>query len=139
MGELAEAYLSNYRYGQAERTAGREPDINHPSWELFGAADAIASRGDLDDAWELNIQLVKRCASIPELAYVAAGPVEDMMNRLDDAHIDAILKRASEDPRWRFAIAATYTTRMGPRLARAVERIQLESSEEQRAAATGLG
>src|SRR5690242_13843229 len=100
MAELADAYLINYRYSQAERAAGRQPDINHPSWESFGTVDRLVLHGDLVDAWELNIELVKSCTSIGELAYVAAGPVEDMMNRLDETQIDTILKRADDDPRW---------------------------------------
>lgn len=138
LGELADAYLSHYRRTQAERTAGREPDIKHPDWEAFGRVDRLISTGDIEDVWELNIELVKRCSSVSELAYVAAGPIEDMMNRLDETQIDAVLKRADEDPRWRFAVAATHTSRMVPRLAAVIERIRRESTEEQRAEATGL-
>jgi len=69
---------------------------------------------------------------------VAAGPVEDMLNRLGDDEVGAVLKRASEDPRWRYAIAGTYTSRMTTRLAAAIERIQRENTAHELEAATHL-
>ena len=59
---------------------------------------------DVEALQEVNIELVRRCKSIDELSYVAAGPVEDLLNRLGDDGVDAVLRRASEDPRWKYGM-----------------------------------
>jgi len=138
MGDLAESYLREYRRSRASAGTGRKLDPEDPDAPAFDRVLDLVLTDDVVALWEVNIELIKRCQSIAELSYVAAGPVEDMLNRLGDDEVGAVLKRASEDPRWRYAIAGTYTSRMTTRLAAAIERIQRENTAHELEAATHL-
>lgn len=138
MGDLADAYLRHYRRTRAEAAIGQNHDPQDPDAEAVDRVLDLTLNDDVEALWEVNIELLKRCQSLYELSYVAAGPVEDMLNRIGDAEIGTVLKRASEDPLWKYAIAGTYTSRMTPRLAAAIERIQRENTVQQLEAATGL-
>lgn len=138
IAELADAYLRHYRRSRAEAAAGRKLDADDPDVAAFDRVLDFVLTDDVQALWEVNIELIRKCESIDELSYVAAGPVEDMLVRLGDDETGAVLSRASEDPRWNYAIAATYTSRMRPRLAAAIEKIQRGSTAGARQAATGL-
>jgi hypothetical protein len=138
MADLAESYLREYRRSRAAAGIGRKLDAQDPDAQAFDRVLDLVLTDEVEALWEVNIELIRRCQSIDELSYVAAGPVEDMLNRLRDDEVDAVLKRASEDPRWRYAIAGTYTSRMTTRLAAAIERIQRENTAQELGAATRL-
>ena len=137
-GDLADLYLRHYRRTRAEAAIGRKHDPQDPDADAFDRVQDLVLNDDVEALWKVNIELIRRCQSIDELSYVAAGPVEDMLTRLGDDEIGAVLKRASEDPPWKYAIAGTYTTRMTPRLAGAIGRIQQENTAYELEAATGL-
>ena len=114
IAELADAYLRHYRRSRAEAAAGRKLDADDPDVAAFDRVLDFVLTDDVQALWEVNIELIRKCESIDELSYVAAGPVEDMLVRLGDDETGAVLSRASEDPRWNYAIAATCTHAGGP-------------------------
>jgi hypothetical protein len=138
MGDLAESYLREYGRSRAAAATGRKLDPHDPDAQAFDRVLDFVLTDDVEALQEVNIELVRRCQSIDELSYVAAGPVEDLLNRLGDDEVDAVLRRASEDPRWKYAIAGTYTSRMTTRLAAAIEKIRRENTAHELAAATRL-
>ena len=66
-----------------------------------------------DEAWTLILELIDRASDELTLAYIAAGPLEDLINWHGPASIDRIEARALADPKFRRALRGVWP-REGP-------------------------
>ena len=106
--ELLEAYLA---YGARNRQAATESDLE---W-AFGRVDDLIREAPPADALALALALVQRTSDDALLAYVAAGPVEDLLCRHGESVLEPLLAAADRDPRVRVALERTWgSNRMDP-------------------------
>jgi hypothetical protein len=61
-----------------------------------------------DDSLPLLVDLAEFCASAQALAYLGAGPVEDLVKRADDALFARMLTAAQKSARFRRALATIW-------------------------------
>ncbi|MGZ3426238.1 MAG: DUF6869 domain-containing protein [Polyangia bacterium] len=100
---LVVAYWHDYitRHVQRDKI---EADRWFWAWE---AVDAIV-HDDPEAALWLTVELAEYCVSAQALAYLGAGPVEDLVKTADDALFARILKAARKRPRFRRALATIW-------------------------------
>jgi hypothetical protein len=79
---------------------------SHYFWASEGMDRVIAA--DPEAAWELVKELVARAPDDAALAFVAAGPLEDLICKHPDAVIDRVERRAAENARFRKALRAVW-------------------------------
>src|SRR5579872_2929804 len=77
MGDLADAYLRYNRRSRAEAAMGRKLDPQDADAEAIDRVLDFGLTDDVESLWAVNIELIRRCQSIDELSFLAAGPVED--------------------------------------------------------------
>lgn len=65
-------------------------------------------RRDPGEALALGVDLANACSSAQALAYLGAGPVEDLVKAADDALFGRILRAARTSPRFRRALATIW-------------------------------
>jgi hypothetical protein len=89
------------RYHEEERT---------PSDPLFAAWAEVDDlvRHDPEAAWLLTLQLVAAAPSDRVLAAVAAGPLEDLLNRSGDRVIDRVELHARSNPKFRRCLTGAW-------------------------------
>jgi hypothetical protein len=80
--ELAEVYLRQWAHRRDE------------DWWAFGTVCDLV-RSDPEKAWELTRILVQKAESNAALAYVAAGPLEDLL----EIHGPAVIDRVEDESR----------------------------------------
>jgi hypothetical protein len=93
--EIAEAYL---RYFAAKR--------NEDAW-AFKQVDEMVGR-DPDGGWSITLLLVNQASSNEELAYVAAGPLENLLKKHGLAVMDRIEEEACRNDRLRLALSGIW-------------------------------
>lgn len=100
--ELAIAYLAH--------AATRTRDGTDAEW--FEAADELDSliTEEPERAWPIICDVIRRIPHDADdiLAYVAAGPLEDLLNRHPHAFIDRIEVLAREDAHFRRAVSGVW-------------------------------
>lgn len=70
--------------------------------------DQLIFEGRPEDAWPLVVELVEQAPSEDALGYVAAGPLEDLIQQHGDAFADRTIERARADQRWRSALLGVW-------------------------------
>src|SRR5215831_14688981 len=95
LNTLAEAYLRNH--------AGRRDE---DSWAVE-KVDEIIRCGDLDKAWNITLLLLQK-ATDEALGYVAAGPLEDIIDGYGDKALDRVEAVCDKDRRLRFALSGVW-------------------------------
>ena len=93
--DLVDAYLLNY--------ATRDESL---FWAFTGLHDALIS--DPEHGWLLTLALIERAPDERSLAYVAAGPLEDLLYGLGDKFIDRVEALARQDPKFMQALSHVY-------------------------------
>lgn len=93
--ELASAYL---RYFGSKRKE---------DWWAWNDVDDLVRR-DAERGWEVTRVLVNKSSSDEALAYVAAGPLEDLLKRHGLAVIDRIDNESEINDRLRVALSGVY-------------------------------
>ena len=93
--ELASAYL---RYFESKRKE---------DWWAWNDVDDLVRR-DAERGWEITRVLVNKSSSDEALAYVAAGPLEDLLKRHGLAVIDRIDNESEINDRLRVALSGVY-------------------------------
>lgn len=90
--EIASAYLAYYRTKQ---------DVYYWAWEyLMNLVDSDAER-----AWIIILQLISLTTDEAEMAYIAAGSLEDILTYRIDQFIDRAEDQARKDPQFRIALS----------------------------------
>jgi hypothetical protein len=82
------------------------------SW-VFGLVDHVCT-DDPPRAIELIRSLVSEAKDDEELAYIGAGPLEDLLRRRGPAAIGLIEAEAAADRRFRFALAGVWPSERNP-------------------------
>jgi hypothetical protein len=102
---LADTYLRH-------RALGREEDF----W-AWQEVDRIV-RADLARGWEITLLLLKKTESDEALAYVAAGPLEDLVDGYGNAAFDIIERACDSDYRLQLALSGVWLDSDSPVLDR---------------------
>jgi Family of unknown function (DUF6869) len=101
VGELVEAYMS---HAVAAVNAGGKKDRCFWAWEEV----TELVRDDVDRAWDVVLELVGRAVDDRLLAYVAAGPLEDLIKWHPHEIIDRVEQQARRDARFRRALSGVW-------------------------------
>jgi hypothetical protein len=94
---LADAYLRHFE--------SEDPDLFWAWEEVLEITDS-----DPERAWELTLSLVAKASNPRTLSYVAAGPMEDLLNNHGSAVIDRVEIAARRDSKFRLALCDVWGT-----------------------------
>ena len=78
----------------------------------------IVRSGDLDRAFDITVLLVKTAQTDDELGYVAAGPLEDLVDGYGEKALEKLEKACDEDSRLQFALSGIWLLPESPVLRR---------------------
>lgn len=93
--EIADAY---FRYFEAK--------ANADFWACERVREMVGR--DPDDGWRITCILINKAPSNEALAYVAAGPLEDLLKKHGLAVIDPIEEEARQNDRLRLALSGVW-------------------------------
>jgi hypothetical protein len=96
LNTLAETYLRNH-------AARRDED--HLALE---EVNQIIRSGDLDKAWNITLLLLRKAKTDEALGYVAAGPLEDIIDGYGDRALDRVEAEFDKDRRLQFALSGVW-------------------------------
>jgi hypothetical protein len=97
--DLVAAYWHHHRLATGQRSARLEADSWSWAWE---AVEAVVHEAPLEDALVLLDALL--AAQDADLAYLGAGPIEDLMN-VHGALLDMpVAERCEQSPKWAEAV-----------------------------------
>ena len=106
LNTLADTYLRQY-------AAKRDEDF----W-AWQEVDRIVRNGDLGLAWEITLLLLKKAPTDDALGYVAAGPLEDVVDGYGDQALDRVEEACDKDSRLQFALSGIWLLPDSPVLQR---------------------
>jgi hypothetical protein len=101
--EIVDTYLRHYALGEKQ------------DFWAFDEVNQIVRR-DPATGWSLTCLLIKKAPSDEALAYVAAGPLEDLLTFHGPALIDHVTVAARADERLQLALSGVLLNRANPRL-----------------------
>ena len=102
---LADVYLRNGRFRK-----------NQDFWAWETVSNLV--RTDVSHGWEITLLLLKKADSDEALGYVAAGPLEDLIDGYGNAALDVIEIACDADPRLQLALSGVWLLPESPVLAR---------------------
>jgi len=105
LNTLADTYLHHH-------ATRRDEDF----W-AFGEISQIVRSGDLDKAWNITLLLLRK-ATDEALGYIAAGPLEDIIDGYGDEALDRLEEVFDKDPRLQFALSGVWLLPDSPVLQR---------------------
>lgn len=73
-------------------------------WTWQKVDDEVRS-GDLDRAYDITPPLLRAAKTNDELSYIAAGPLEDLVDGYGEPALDRLEKASDEDARLQFALS----------------------------------
>lgn len=106
LNTLADTYLRQY-------TTKRDEDF----W-AWQEVDRILRSGDLGLAWEITLLLLRKAQTDDVLGYVAAGPLEDIVDGYGDQALDRVEEACDKDSRLQFALSGIFLLPDSPVLQR---------------------
>jgi hypothetical protein len=112
--ELDDFVRRYFREEQILRAGSREERVAGEQAPLGSQAgfnlDLTLWRGlpGAEEAWPLILALVERAPDDEALAFVAAGPLEDLVRRHGVAFADRLIGHTRRDPRFRQALAGIW-------------------------------
>ena len=98
--QLVDAYLAHAR--ECFRDGDKDPYFD--AWEQVH--DMVGDRPE--EGWTLILQLIERAADEQVLAYIAAGPLEDLIKWHGPQFIERIEAHASIDAKFRRALRGVW-------------------------------
>ena len=101
--ELVEGYLRYLEATQLRQGRALDKDILSPAW----AVDDLVNR-DPDNGWRITCILINRAPSDSTLAVVAAGPLEDLLQKHGPAIIDRVEEESRKNDRLRLALSGVW-------------------------------
>jgi len=109
--EIVSGYLANY--------AGDESAF----WAFEEACELVTR--DPERLWHITLRLIQQAPDDAALAYVAAGPLEDILAAHGPAFIERVEDLARKDARFLFALASVWgEVRMSPDICARVEAVR---------------
>jgi len=106
LNTLTDTYLRNH---------ATHRDEDFWAWE---EVTRIVQSGDLDRAWEVTLLLLTKAETDEALSYVAAGPLEDLVDGYGDRGLDRIVQACDTDSRLQFALSGIWLLPDSPVLER---------------------
>jgi len=104
---IADGYLRHYK---------TKSDDDFKAWQKV---DEIVLSGDVDRAWEITLLLLRKASDDDAvLEYIAAGPLEDFIDRYGDRGLDRAEKACDEDSRLQYALSGVWLLPDSPVLRR---------------------
>lgn len=104
IGKLIEAYRGYYMARHSAKPDLKAQDALWWAWQYVEDAVKTNSEGIL----EILVALVDATDDPLELAYLGAGPLEDLVNMHGHHHVNGIVFFAKRDPRFRKALASAW-------------------------------
>jgi len=98
--DAAVTYLRYYREKNGE-----------DSW-ILEKAD-VAFNSNVDEAWEITRAAIEKAISNEELAYVAAGPLENLLHMHGPAVIDRVEQEAAKSEKFALALSGVWGLEAG--------------------------
>jgi len=105
LNKLADTYLQNH-------ATGSQDDF----WAFEEVSEIIRS-GDLDKAWNITLLLLQK-APDEALGYIAAGPLEDIIDGYGNEALDRVEEVCNRDLRLQFALSGVWLLPDSPVLQR---------------------
>ena len=99
--DLVDAYLKHF--------ATRDDAL---FWAVTAVNELVGK--DPERAWNLTLRLIDKAPNPESLSYVAAGPLEDLLNDHGGAVIDRVELHARRDPKFRLALSDVWGTSNAP-------------------------
>jgi hypothetical protein len=93
--DAAEIYLRYYHEKKAE-----------DSW-ILEKVD-VATNSNIDEAWEITRAVIEKASSNEALAYVAAGPLENLLQMHGPAVIDRVEREAEKSEKFQLALSGVW-------------------------------
>ncbi len=104
---VATAYINHYRCNKAEKEAF--------AW-AFGKVDDYCS-GEPENGWKVLLRLTFMSDNSPQdLAYIAAGPAEQLLTKHGDQFVDRFIELARKEPRFRHLLGGVWKSAMPERI-----------------------
>jgi hypothetical protein len=100
--EIADTYLRHFELRQAQ------------DFWAFEEVHGLFERGELEAAWRMTRLLIKKASSDEALAYVAAGPLEDLLYGPGLAIVEWVETAARSDERLQLALSGVWLDREDP-------------------------
>jgi hypothetical protein len=108
LDDFAARYFHDWavlRSGSRDERVALEQERERPSDILIGLMDDPTT---LDEAWAIVVDLVDQAPDDEALAFVAAGPLEELIRRHSQQCGDQILDQARRDRRFRQALGGVW-------------------------------
>jgi len=106
LNKLADTYLRQY-------ATNRDEDF----W-AWQEVHRILESGDFGLAWEITLLLLRKAQTDDALGYVAAGPLEDIVDGYGDQALDRVEEACDKDSRLQFALSGIWLLPDSPILRR---------------------
>ena len=131
---MADAYLQYYeafhRWLAARNFApSNEEDFVHPDDWATEYVQKLEFAERNEELWQILGHLIGRAPTVDALAFVAAGPLENLMIGSGNRFVAELRDLAFSDVRWEFALRCTYTTRMPESVVRLVDELNARDPE----------
>lgn len=108
---FVEEYFAQYRDFTSKSREVRMAVLASEGEDRSGQLDEMilwGSEADQEAAWPMLLALIERAPDDESLAFVAAGPLEDMILKRHDRFGDRILGEARRNPRFRHALGGVW-------------------------------
>jgi hypothetical protein len=103
--EWIDGYFDDYdRLTSPERARRIEPHDGRLTGWLARRMGPDTSEPEIERTWHVVLTLIERGNDPATLAYVAAGPLEDLVRTRADRFCDRLIERIRSDPRFREAM-----------------------------------
>ena len=106
LNTLADAYFRQHE---------TKSDQDFWAWE---EVHGIVRSGDLDAAWQVTLLLLRKAPNDNALGYVAAGPLEDLIDGYGDQALNLVETACDVDARLQFALSGVWLLPDSPVLPR---------------------
>jgi hypothetical protein len=120
VSEAEARLLADYLAHASERAAGRQGD------ETFWTVEAVEDlrRRDPESLWSFLRAALRQVQDDAAIAYIAAGPLEDLLVESGEAFIDRIEQEAGREPNVLRALCGVWgRSRMVPAVAARLDRL----------------
>ena len=107
LDEIAEAYLRHH---------AQQNDADFWAWQEVDRI--VRANRELDRAWQITLLLLRKAETDEALSYVAAGPLEDVIDTYADKAMDLIEQACDKDTRLQLALSGVWLESDSPVLGR---------------------
>jgi len=97
---------------------------NHSTGDksYFWAYEEIAGMEDPERLWRLMLEMIRITTDAGTLAYIAAGPLEELLKHYGNQFIERVENLARTDPHFREALTSVYDSGFTPEVSARVRK-----------------